>query len=114
MDASDTGIEAVLEQEQEEYGRVVKRVNAYTSKTPNAIQMCHCTSNKELLVLCNFQQPEGVVPHFITWLNRLISTLNTDLANTIAMPMRCLAGLRGPAKVRHMLRMRPNPLSGDI
>ncbi len=37
-DASDTGMGAVLEQEQEEGGRVVKRVIAYASKTLNASQ----------------------------------------------------------------------------
>ncbi len=33
-DASDAGIEAVLEQDQEEGGQVVKRVIAYASKNP--------------------------------------------------------------------------------
>ncbi len=35
MDVSDTGMGAILEQEQEENGRVVKRVIAYTSKMLN-------------------------------------------------------------------------------
>ncbi len=50
-DASDTGMGAVLEQEQEqeEDGRVVKKVIAYPSKTLNARQQRYCTTNKELL-----------------------------------------------------------------
>ncbi len=92
-DASDTGMGAVLEQEQEEGGRVVKRVIAYTSKTINASQRRYCTTNKELLAaiellkyyltsrhftvvtdhvsltwLRNFKEPEGVVARWITWL----------------------------------------------
>ncbi len=35
-DASDTGIGAVLEQEQEEDSKVIKKVITYTSKTLNA------------------------------------------------------------------------------
>ncbi len=35
-DASDTGMGAVLEQDQEDDGRVVKKVIAYASKTLNA------------------------------------------------------------------------------
>ncbi len=37
-DASDTGLGAVLEEEQEEDGRVVKKVIAYVSKTLNTSQ----------------------------------------------------------------------------
>ena len=37
-DVSDTGMGAVLEQEQEEDGRVVKKAIAYTCKTFNASQ----------------------------------------------------------------------------
>ena len=94
MDASDTGMGAVLEQEQEEGGRVVKRVIAYASKTLNANQRRYCTMNKELLAvvtaielfkyyltgrhftvvtdhasltwLHNFKEPEGVVARWIT------------------------------------------------
>ncbi len=93
-DASDTGMGAVLEQEQEEGGRVVKRVIAYASKTLNASQRRYCTTNKELLAvvtaielfkyyltvrhftvvtdhasltwLRNFKEPEGVVARWIT------------------------------------------------
>ncbi len=50
-DASDTGMGAVLEQEQEEGGRVVKRVIAYASKTLNPSQRRYCTMNKELLAV---------------------------------------------------------------
>ncbi len=45
-DASDTGMGAVLEHEQEEDGRVVKKVIAYASKTLNASQQRYCTTNK--------------------------------------------------------------------
>ncbi len=93
-DASDTGIGAVLEQEQEGEGRVVKRVIAYASKTLKASQRRYCTTNKELLAvvtvvelykyyltgrhftvvtdhasltwLLNFREPEGVVARWIT------------------------------------------------
>ncbi len=96
MDASDTGIGAVLEQEQEKDGRVVKKVIAYASKTLNASQQRYCTTNKELLAvvtvvelfkyyvtgrhfmvvtdhasltwLRNFKEPEGVVARWITQL----------------------------------------------
>ncbi len=93
-DASDTEMGAVLEQEQEEDGRVVKKVIAYPSITLNASQQRYCTTNKELLVvvtavelfkyfltgrhftvvtnharltwLRNFKEPEGVVARWIT------------------------------------------------
>ncbi len=80
---------AVLEQEKEEYGRVVKPVIAYASKTLSASHKHYCTTNKELLAvvtaiglfkyyltgchftlviehaspiwLHNFKEPEGVV-----------------------------------------------------
>ncbi len=51
MDASDTGMGAVLEQEQEEGGHVVKRVIAYASKTLNTSQRRYCAINKELLAV---------------------------------------------------------------
>ena len=51
-DASDTGMGAVLEQEQEEGGRVVKQVIAYTSKTLNASERRYCTTNKDGAVGC--------------------------------------------------------------
>ncbi len=47
-DSSDTGMRAVLGQEQGEGGRVVKNVIAYASKTLNASQQRYCTTNKEL------------------------------------------------------------------
>ncbi len=50
-DASDMGMGAVLEQEQEEGGQVVKHGIANTSKTLNASQRRYCTSNKELPVV---------------------------------------------------------------
>ncbi len=50
-DASDTGMGAVLEQEQEEGGRVVKRVITYTSKILNASQRQYCTTNTKLLAV---------------------------------------------------------------
>ncbi len=50
-DASDVGIGAVLEQDQEKGGQVVKRVIAYASKTPNDMQHCYCTTNKELFAV---------------------------------------------------------------
>ncbi len=93
-DASDPGMGAVLEQEQEEDGRVVKKAIAYVSKTLNASQQRYYTTNKELLAvvtavelfkyyltgrhftvvtnhasltwLRNFKEPEGVVARWIT------------------------------------------------
>ena len=50
-DASDGGIGALLEQEQEEVGRVVKRVIAYASQTLSDSQRRYCTTNKELLAV---------------------------------------------------------------
>ncbi len=95
-DDSDTGIGAVLEPEQVEDGRVVKRVITYASKTLNDSQQRYRTTNKELLVvvtavelfkyyltgrhftvvtdhasltwLQNFKELEGVVARWITWL----------------------------------------------
>ncbi len=85
---------AVLEQEQEEAGGVVKKVIAFASKTFNASQQRYCTTNKELLAvvtavelfkyyltgrhftvvtdhasltwLRNFKEPEGAVARWIT------------------------------------------------
>ncbi len=82
MDASNMGMGAVLEQEQEEGSQVVKRVIAYTPKTLNASQRCYCTTNKELLAVSTaielFKyyltgrhftvEPEGVVARWITLL----------------------------------------------
>ncbi len=42
---------SVLEQEQEEGGRVVKREIAYATKMFNASQKRYCTRNKELLAV---------------------------------------------------------------
>ncbi len=50
-DASDTGIGAMLEQEQEDGGRVAKKVIAYVSKTLSDSQRRYCTTNKELLAV---------------------------------------------------------------
>ncbi len=44
-------MEAVLEQEKEEDGRVVNRMITYALKTLNASQRCHCTTNKEQLAV---------------------------------------------------------------
>ncbi len=51
MNASDTGMGGVLEQEQEEGSRVVKKFIAYTSKALNASQQRYCTTNKELITV---------------------------------------------------------------
>ncbi len=95
-DASDVGIGAVLEQDQEEGGRVVKRVIAYAPKTLSDTQRRYCTTNKELLAvvmaielfryylmgrhftvvtdhasltwLQNFREPEGMVARWIAHL----------------------------------------------
>ena len=95
-DASDVGIGAVLELDQEEGGQVVKRVIAYASKTLSDTQRRYCTTNKELLAvlttielfryyltgrhftvvtdhasltwLCNFREPEGMVARWIACL----------------------------------------------
>ncbi len=92
-DASDGGIGALLEQEQEEVGRVVKRVIAYASQTLSDSQRRYCTTNKELLAVVmaielfryylmrrhatmvmdhasltwsrNFREPEGMVTQWI-------------------------------------------------
>ncbi len=50
-DASDVGIGAVLEQDQDEGGQVIKRVTAYASKTLSDTQRRYCTTNKELLAV---------------------------------------------------------------
>ncbi len=50
-DASDVGIRAVLEQDQEEGEQVVKRVIAYASKTLSDTQRHYCTTNRELLAV---------------------------------------------------------------
>ena len=50
-DASDVGIGAMLEQNQNEGGQVVKRVIAYASKTLSDTQHRYCTTNKELLAV---------------------------------------------------------------
>ncbi len=95
-DASDVGIGAVLEQKQEEGGRVAKKVIAYASKTLSDSQCRYCTNNKELLAvvmavelfkyyltgrhftivtdharltwLLNFREPEGMVAQWISCL----------------------------------------------
>ncbi len=95
-DTSNVGIGAVLEQDQDEGGQVVKRVIAYTSKTLSNTQRRYCTSNKELLVvvmvielfqyyltgwhftvvtyhaslpwLHNFREPEGMIARWIAQL----------------------------------------------
>ncbi len=94
-DASDVGIGAVLEQDQDEGGQVVKRVIAYASKTLSDTQRHYYTTNKELLAvvmvievfryyltgrhftvatdhasltwLRNFREPEGMVAWWIAW-----------------------------------------------
>ncbi len=93
-DASDVGIGAVLEQEQEEGGRVAKKVIVYASKTLSDSQHRYCTTNKEMLAvvmavelfkyyltgrhftvvtdhasltwLRNFREPEGMVAQCIS------------------------------------------------
>ncbi len=91
-DTNDTRMGAVLEQEQAEDGRVVRKAIAYTSKTLNARKQRYCTTNKELLAVAtavelfkyyltgrqvvtdhasltwlrNFKEPEGVVARLIT------------------------------------------------
>ncbi len=50
-DAIDVGVGAVLEQEQEDRGQVVKRVIAYASMTLSYSQRRYCTTNKELLAV---------------------------------------------------------------
>ncbi len=95
-DASNMGMGAVLEQEQEEDGRVAKRMIPYASITLNASQRRYCTTNKEFMAvvttvklfkyyltdshftvvtchasftwLCNFKEPEGVITRWITQL----------------------------------------------
>ncbi len=50
-DASDVGIGAMLEQEQEEGGRVTKKVIAYASKTLSDSQCRYYTTYKEMLAV---------------------------------------------------------------
>ncbi len=50
-DASDVGIGAVLEQDQDEGGQVIKRVIPYASKTLSDTERCYCTTNMELLAV---------------------------------------------------------------
>ncbi len=50
-DAGDVRIGAVLKQEQEDGGQVVKRVIAYASKTMSDSQCRYGTTNKELLAV---------------------------------------------------------------
>ncbi len=97
-DASDVGIGAMLEQDQEEGGQVVKRVIAYASKTLSDTQHRYCTTNKELLAvvmaielfryyltgrhftvvrdhasltwLHNFREPEGMAARWLVRLQR--------------------------------------------
>ncbi len=45
-DASDVGMGAVLELEQEDRGQVIKKVIAYASKTLSDSQCRYCTTNK--------------------------------------------------------------------
>ncbi len=93
-DASDMGMGAVLEQEQEEDGHVVNQVIAYASESLLMSQRRYCTMNKELLAvvtavklfkyyltgchftlvtdhasltwLRNFKEPEGVMARWMT------------------------------------------------
>ncbi len=79
----------MLEQEQEDGGRIVRRVIAYSSKTLSDLQRRYCTTNNELLTIVmavelfryyltgqhftvvtdhasltwlrNFREPEGIV-----------------------------------------------------
>ena len=92
-DANDVGTGAMLEQDQDEGGQLLKRVIAYASKTLSDTQRSYCTTNKELLAvvmaiklfryyltgrhftvvtdhasltgLCNFQEPEGMAARWI-------------------------------------------------
>ncbi len=50
-DASDVGIGAMLEQDQDKGGQVVKRVIAYASKTLSNTQRHYCTTNNEFLAV---------------------------------------------------------------
>ena len=50
-DASDVGIGAVLEQDQDEGGQIIKRVIAYASKTLSDTERRYWTTNKELLAV---------------------------------------------------------------
>ncbi len=102
-DASDVGIGAVLEQEQEEGGRDAKKVIAYASKTLSDSQHRFCMTNKELLAvvmavelfkyyltgrhftvvtdhasltwLRNFREPEGMVARWISCLQPFDSAI---------------------------------------
>ncbi len=74
-DASYTGMGAVLDQEQEEDGKVVKKVIAYASKTLNASQQRYCTTNKELLPVVT------AVELFKYYLNGRHFTVVTDHAS---------------------------------
>ncbi len=73
-DASDVGIGAVLEEDQEEGGQVVKRVIAYASKTLSDTQRRYCTTNKELLavvMVIELFRYYLTRRHFTRWIARL-------------------------------------------
>ncbi len=75
MEDSDTRMGRVLQQEQEENDRVVKRVIAYASKVLNTSQRHHCTTNKELLAVVT------AVKLFKYYLTGRIFTVMTDHAS---------------------------------
>ncbi len=109
-DASNVGIGAALEQDQDEGGQVVKQAIEYAFKTFSDTQRHYCTTNKELLAvvmaielfryylmgrhftvvtnhasltwLCNFREPEEMAAQWIANLHHSISPLS--IANTIA------------------------------
>ncbi len=66
---------AVLEQEQEEGDRVIKRVIAYASKMLNMSQRRYCTTNKELLAVVT------AIEFFKYYLTGRHFTVVTDHAN---------------------------------
>ncbi len=62
-DASDLGMGAMLEQDQEENGWVVKRIISYVSKMLNASQGHYCPTKKELLAVVTAVELSKVLPY---------------------------------------------------
>ena len=84
---------AVLEQEQEEGGRVIKRVIAYASKTLNASQRRYCTMNKELLTVVT------AIELFKYYLMGMHFTVVTDHVGSLGYSRLILRSCNGPANI---------------
>ncbi len=77
-DTSDTGMGAVLEQEQEEDGKVGKKVIAYAFKTLYASQQRYCTTNKELFTVVTTVE---LFEYYLTWRHFTVVTDHASLTH---------------------------------